>query len=585
MAYNQTPFRTRTGGSPAKTVPDGPIQDLTRLILEETEPDDWQRRIQALEELVEQIPDGSLYLDHTEWYNTPKTLWHLALPISELLKDPRSTVVRRVCTALTILFAKCQSDARLLFKDIMPVLLQVHAQTVQIIRSAVQSMVTESIPEVPCKSVMPFWMDRLKDKSPAVRDACSLYLGMALRHWTEDGYLTDEIWMQVGNCFLKTMRDPSPNVRTNAKMALERMRSQHPHRWKALISDEGGPAAKDPKLLRWLTSLERNEDVEDLSIASKYTFNSDTRFAARSNNLRISSPRVLRLTASQEEEDVEHVPFSIAVTHPPSAKGSGSSRPAAPFSHVVNSPPQLRAGTPPRPPVGGRSPSPQLQTYSALASGSSENHNNRGNADLLEYSESSHQSQDALQRAEAVLSQHQQDQEGPFIASMHELKQHAKKRRSRNSIMMQERFRMSSRDLDHSSVDKEEKGGEMAETTPTSPSPLADSNTNTPKSSRSASPKGSAQSAASTAPEHMIIAIRLLRAHKSHVDQIMETLKMEMDTLRDFDRLLEEPGRPTEEELINYYEAVDLCLEQRLAAGRDLRREMDRISAGEPPEK
>jgi len=110
------------------------------------------------------------------------------------------------------------------------------------------------------------------------------------------------------------------------------------------------------------------------------------------------------------------------------------------------------------------------------------------------------------------------------------------------------------------------------------PSPLADSNTNiTPKSSRTPSPKNHA-------PEHMIIAIRLLRAHKSHVDQIMETLKMEMDTLRDFDRLLEEPGRPTEEELINYYEAVDLCLEQRLSAGRDLRREMDRISAGEPPE-
>jgi hypothetical protein len=79
----------------------------------------------------------------------------------------------------------------------------------------------------------------------------------------------------------------------------------------------------------------------------------------------------------------------------------------------------------------------------------------------------------------------------------------------------------------------------------------------------------------------MVIAIRLLRAHKNHVDQIMETLKIEMDTLRDFDRLLEEPGRPTEEEMLTYFESVELCLNQRDAVAAKLRAEMDRISRGE----
>ena len=590
MQY-QTPGRRRGGtGSPSiKQIPEGPIQDFSRIVLEHTTPDDWQRRVQALEDLVHQIPDGSLYLDSSAWFNTPKTLWHLAPPINELLKDARSTVVRRVCTALTSLFAKCQSDARLLFKDMMPTVLQVHAQTVQIIRTSVQAMVTESIPEVPCKSVMPYWMDRLKDKSPSVRDACSLYLGLALQHWTEEGYLTDEIWMQVGNCLLKTMRDPSPQVRTNAKLSLERMRSQHPRRWQALISDEHGPASRDPKLLRWLTSLERNEDVEDLSIASKYTFNS-ARNGLQQPQQR--SPRILKLTSSQEEvgPSPESVPFSIAVTHSAPritmASATAAAKSSAPFQHLVQSP--LR-GTPPRPPAGlvaPRTSSPTVQTYTALAAGAEQAFVSNGE---LEYSESSHYSTgniDVIQRAEAILARdnmHQsEEKDGPFIASMQELRLHAQKRRSRNSILMQERFRMSSSILDSGSiVEKEEKGEERATDVPTTP--LV--NTNTPRSGPSPNPRTEANSPGGPAPEHMILAIRLLRAHKMHVDQIMETLKMEMDTLRDFDRLLEEPGRPTEEELINYYEAVDLCLEQRLQAGRELRREMDRISAGEPPAK
>lgn len=129
--------------------------------------------------------------------------------------------------------------------------------------------------------------------------------------------------------------------------------------------------------------------------------------------------------------------------------------------------------------------------------------------------------------------------EGPFITSLQELKRHASKRRSRNSMLMQERFRMSS-----SFVEEQ----------------------------------------AAPAPEHMVIAIRMLRAHKEHVDSIMETLRIEMDTLRDFDKLLEEPGRPTEEEVLDYFESVGLCLDQRSQAGHVLQRELDRISRGEPPQ-
>lgn len=540
-----TPGR-RKNGTPYKQVPDGPISDLTMLI-QETSPDGWQRRVRAFEELVDQIPEGSLYLNGNMWFNTPKTIAHLHRPVSELLRDARSSVLRRVCTALTKLFRKCQGDAKLLFKELMPTILDVQGQTVQIIRTAVQTMVLDAIPEVPCKSAMPLWMERLKDKSPTIRDACSLYLDRALRSWTEEGYLTDEIWLQVGNCLLRSIRDPSQTVRKHGKAALLHMQVQHPQLFKKLQNDPDGPVAKDPKLRSWLLSL-GTEDGEDLSIASKYTLNSDSRFT-RNSNLRISTPR-LKLSSSMEEDDASvgkpNVPFSIQVTK---KKETPRKTGAPPLSHTMANSPSVR-GTPPRAPKTSppkttpQAKSPQAKTYSALA-GTTE----------LEYSEStSNRSDDPL--AMALLSQ----QQSPFIASMAELRQHASRRRSRNSILMQERFRTSTRAL---------------VTTPTVDE-TGKENDGTPLSQQDSPPPTA---------EHVVIAIRLLRAHKMHVDNIMETLKMEMDTLRDFDRLLEEPGRPTETELLTYYESVDLCLDQRIAAGQELRKEMNRISAGEPPER
>jgi hypothetical protein len=83
-------------------------------------------------------------------------------------------------------------------------------------------------------------------------------------------------------------------------------------------------------------------------------------------------------------------------------------------------------------------------------------------------------------------------------------------------------------------------------------------------------------------PEHTKIAHQLLEAHKVHVDQVMEVLKVEMDALKDFELILleEGPRRPTEEEVLEYFESVGLCLEQRYKAGQILQRKMERISKG-----
>ena len=621
---------------------------------------------------MEQIPAlGSTYLHHPAWYNTPKLLLHLSFPIQELIKDPRSTVVRRVCVALTTLFHRCQSDARLLFKDLMHTVLIVQGQTVQTIRNAVSTMIVDVIPQVPCKSVMPFWMERLKDKSPTIRDACSLYLGIALQSWSSmdhENYLTDEIWYQVGTALIKTLRDPSPNVRQQTKQTLIYMQHQYPSRWETLIHDPNGPAAKDTKLLLWLNSLSgmshggADDAMDDLSVASKYTYNSESRFAASNNNIRsanytnavtttaisnpirISSPRLLKLQTNKlvNTDDASSIggrssliqqppqssrnsaiPFSIAVTttgsattvtgsksvlppDPPEIKGP--LRRANPTNNSTTSTtnetftPGRNSGTPPRPKntsmaVVPKPPStPQAQTYSALALQASNDEDDNPNDETnFEYSESQN-SHDPIAPTVSLP-------DSPFIASMHELKKHASQRRSRNSIVMQERFKQqqqqmnsttptSSRDsttveTHASEMENQPRHGNQDEAKilsnhDSSKAISSTAATPKPKESDALSANGNNGTPSSTQPppEHIVIAIRLLRAHKSHVDQIMETLKLEMDTLRDFDRLLESPGRPTEEELITYYESMDLCVQQRDNANRTLRNEMDQLSTG-----
>jgi hypothetical protein len=129
--YMASPAR---GNTPQhKQIPDGPIKVFSAII-EESKADEWNKRIKALIELVKDIPDGSAYsAQGSTWFNTPAMLRHLALPLSELLKDARSTVVKRTCEHL----AKLSTDVsrpRYLFKDIMPTILAVHAQTVHVIR-------------------------------------------------------------------------------------------------------------------------------------------------------------------------------------------------------------------------------------------------------------------------------------------------------------------------------------------------------------------------------------------------------------------------------------------------------------------
>ncbi|CAB9501548.1 cytoplasmic linker associated protein [Seminavis robusta] len=759
MAYLSTPRNGAGGGSggfnkgsPRKMqLEEGPIRDLVHTI-ESTRPEQWQKRTQAFTELVAQIPTGAEYARREAWYNSPPNLRHLHQPIGELLKDPRSTVVKRTCESLLRLFALCQGDAKYLFKDLMPVVLQVHAQTVQVIRNQVQSMVCEIIPICPCKMAMPLWLDRLKtDKSRTVREACVLYLDMGVKHWTmDDGtdqqqpYLSEENWVQIGTAFIKTLRDPSPTVRSYAKSGIGTIRDNQPVLWEEMIRDPDGPAGKDMKLQKWLIKVTEQGNAVDgvqndeLSVASRFSHYST---ASKANNKgvpgtpssRIQPPSTLNRPSSRGRPSTPGggaVPISISVgggtnkqpakpeTKPPQTRRGLGPPLRRPFGQVEpqqptlsptnlytnnnnnNSPayPVPQLGTPPRPPIGRgrhsmgggpqqRSPSPSprrpearhqppLRSHSYTSGGSltdlrapEDNSDARSVAshvprssngaarprpspegmnghavaaaerqviNLIDKSGSpqdqqqqdpppmastgvySHASStDMLQNvtksidqtlAHPYVQQQQQQQqqqqpppyypqqqqqqppeegeieEGPFIASMNELKQHASRRRSRRSIHMKERWSRGE------SIGSPMPPHNVASSTPADAvsslggSMMYNNNNNHhhmhPDQNHAQPDTSKPLPPTPLLPEHYIIAEQLLRVHKTHVDQIMETLKIEMDTLRDFEQSLEHEQAPSPEQVLDYFESVGLCLDQRTTAGNIMQREMDRISKG-----
>jgi hypothetical protein len=520
--------------------------------------------------------------------------------------------------------------------------------------------------------------------------------------------------MQVGTVLIRTLRDPSPDVRFNAKAALTKMRSAHPRHWDSLVNDPDGPAAKDAKAQKWLKKFEAGRsDHDELSVNSKSSFNSDSRFVpgltrsspSRRNNLPlplIAMPPSSSAAAAAAANEEYAVPKSIAVTKAardrpatlqPKKRTGGLGPPLRrPFAQAVESPdPKV----PPRPPASSRStPSysdddndndndsdnddssriqktistdSRIQKTISTDSGdgippfhstldNNGNNNNAADADAASHPLQTAQSTDSsndndnelphfpsnlhhtmnslqdlnkpLTSPRAIASPHsfelsydEEDDEdeddedddeidraaGNFIVSIEDLKNHASKRRSFNSLLMQERFRMSTsnhpaqsnsfigaassslveeeEEDEHDDKDDAEGGGEEK---------LIESHNMSKRHSEEENevPNNSGEKfiidvtkTPTHAPEHMVIAIRLLRAHKEHVDTVMETLKIEMDTLRDFDNLLEETGRPTEEEVLDYFEGLGLCLDQRTQSGVLLQREMDRISRGEPPRK
>lgn len=581
MSY-RSPSQAHVPGSPfGKQIPDGPIHDLANVI-EKTNAEDWQKRTQAFVTMVKKIPNDSYQEVDGVWHNTPATLRHLAWPLSELLKDPRSTVVKITCEACRDLFSRCQSNARYLLKDIMPTILGVHAQTVAVIRSAVQEMVLYALAYTPCKMAMPIWLDRLKgDKSRTVREACCLYLGTALAEWTEPGYLTHQIWEQVGTALMRSLRDSAQAVRQNAKKGLETVAQFQPDVFSQLLGSS--ELIRDARVKKILLRIQAGEVSDDISVASSRVGSVTSRSnynrhgggggGSVSGGIRNGRPPP---TATNSSSNVVHtrnsggIPLTIGVTTPAQTRSASSS--TVPRQNGVGLGPPIRiqapfAAAPESPPKVHRSAPGPLPTSPTT----------NDTPDALPPATTLSTSFDTADTVESEI---------PVIASADALRAFAKSRgSSRRSSMLQERFAKSSQTMPSNGSDKIELNSsldldEILDND--APETTAEQGSGVKAPAPAETEEVAAPVRSVVLPEHIRIAYELLEVHKKHVDRIMETLKVEMDALKEFELVLleEGPERPTEDEVLEYFESVGLCVEQRAKAGVLLQKKMDKISKG-----
>lgn len=538
-----------------REIPEGPIQDLVKVI-DKTPADEWEKRTGAFEHLVRSIPTGSEYSSYEGWFNSPPLLRHLAYPLSDLMTDARSTVVKRTCEAAAELFDKCQGDARYLLKDIMPAVMAVHAQTVQVIRNYVFDMIMEALGVVPCKMAMPVWLEKLKtDKAISVREACAVYLRTALQEWTEDGYLSNEVYTQVGSALIKALRDQAVTVRSNSKKALEVLHSVQPNIFDKLANDR--EITSDARIRKMLKKIQAGED--DGSVASSRMGSVHSRGGGgyRGGGGSTASGHFRN---SRSPTYHTKIPETIGVTTPTPASRK----------------PQGRYNPPPK--MGGLGPPVR---YAAPFHAIANDEDNNSDDDLFNspppsnkvVQEASFQSDDTVD-------------ELPIIANANDLRETARLRsKTGRSSMLQRRFSRSTL-----MNDDNDDVGEKTNAFPGTPSDdsnflneLLDGQMDDQALGLAPTDTVDSYDHDGRRPEHMKIAQELLESHKQHVDHIMETLKVEMDALRDFEALLLEDGakgRPDENEVLQYFESVGLCLEARTKAGTILQKKMDKISQG-----
>jgi hypothetical protein len=602
---------------------DVPIQDFTTVI-ESTVSEDWQRRTAALQALLSTIPssygsngntdDGNRNGNGNEnenennqnhldaWYTSPPTLRHLAMPLAELIKDARSTVVKRTCDSLVELFSKCKTDARYLFKDLMPTVCSAHASTVKVIRNYVQTMVLESITYVYCKMSMPIWLDRLKhDKSRTVREACSLYLTTAMSEWgaTSDddfnndnnGYLSYEIYLQVGTILVKSLSDPSPIVRQNCKKGLEVVSTQQGDVIDGLVNDRS--LTRDLRAKKLLKRLQEGDNIGDdnISIASRMSRGGASvasapvvrsgRYGGSSGNSyhRSMAPR----HGNNRGVQPFRVPTTIGVTSPPplppSSKVNSGLGPPRRMVKGISSSSSTTSTTSTRPVSNSTeeslTPSPATPIQpSSFSTPTQDNTATPPHFKVQTNGPNNDENNNNINATDLGNKSFDSTPDTPLkpIANAEELRQAAKTRTGmsssrRSSLLLQDRFSktvLSSSQIMEGVVeidDKIKSVTDMMDVAHLKEDEIADH---------------------PNLPFHTKIAHELLEGHKHHVDDLMQILKVEMEMLKDFELIMLEQGprRPTEEEVLEYFESLGLCLEQRKKAGKLMQKKMDSISEG-----
>ena len=594
--------------------------------IEESPVDEWRTRTIAFEILIASIPEvrQSAQTVIPKWYQSAQAVARLANPLSALILDARSTVVKHTCQHIELLVQRCNlhtppnSDVcRYLLRDLFPSVLNLSAQTVNVIRNYAVDMMCKLIPMCRFKSGLPFLLDRLRfDKSRDVREACVRYLKLILQNWcgtnafspdsdVPQAYLSKENCMHIGKALAYSLSDPSQTVRMEARQSFELFRGWYPDQWSEILHDPDGVFHKDMKLKKTLldsaSRLDAGRSVNFSSFGDDWTVG--TNESRNSDSVRSSS--VIR----QHEAPLHRVgpPHS----RPPGTTGiRGPPLRLSDQNPYVKLPPKAEA-------LKGLTPKASSQFADLLSIPTDD-------ALVTESTDSWDKSRDSIHRKQ----QHQQqpvlkeirntaarkiqaafrgylartfihstprpiativlepssNSKSPFIGIASMKSAHPKKEFSGDdsigSILSQ--FQSSS---------LEDHGVSLAS------SYRCDSETTTKTKSRNSSMlliKRLQKCGTSTSSinhdnaitDQHVIANQLLAAHKAYIDEFMDCLQAEMKLIKNFEEIMKSSrsshcNRPSEEDVISYFESVYQLLDKETHNSNTLRSALVRISQGE----
>ena len=237
------------------------VEDFNALI-ESTPVEQWKKRTAALVSLVATVTQKE----------QQQPLAIIAPAVAQLLKDLRSSVVKRTCVALKTLFSYSikidNTNYRQLLVALFPIVLDIAALTSTVIRQQVQDMAVHALKQLSCPDVVPIIRQRLSDpkasKNKTVREASVLYLTILLKHPND----TDNAILllpAVGNRLILCLQDSAPSVRYQARQGLQGLRERHATVWEELVTSNN--FRRDPKIQSLLSKSlqEPNESLDKLS--------------------------------------------------------------------------------------------------------------------------------------------------------------------------------------------------------------------------------------------------------------------------------------------------------------------------------
>mmetsp|Transcript_9448 Transcript_9448/g.18981 ORF Transcript_9448/g.18981 Transcript_9448/m.18981 type:complete len:751 (-) Transcript_9448:80-2332(-) len=605
------------------------------------------------------------------WYRSSKSVRRLAAPLKTLLLDARSAVVKEATELIGLLMSvklQCHpsfltveeeaednedgdndtnNDAdkeiddifnntntaatpkqstkksppppppfvgRLLFKDLLPSILQLSAQTVKVIRSYGVNMTLQMIPHCRVKSALVILLERMKsDKNRNVREDCGRYLRCVLDTWpvmmdddddenkknkmnsrTEER-LSYEAAQQIGMGLGRALTDPAQPVRNETKRGFQVVFQRFRPVWNEVMNSG---IIRDVRLRKnLLEAASRSEDngglFDDMASLGDLSLNTSTSFTSMRSNTSYRSYASRGMGAGnggcgggRAVPSVIGTPkvnrkYGVSSRYSPSAstttttssgtkiRNKESSSTFSTSSYVLSSGHVVSSSSPRRPPTSPRkSPMtpPPKQPFASLMqtpqpnkndTSPTRNHNNNNhNANAIR------QSPKPAKMLRKRLSRR--------ISGIYGLEATTTANAAATTNAPEENKRQLS-----SIAEKSDDGNNI--TNGTSPSSAAKDNANNNNSE-----------------EITYVALEVISAHLAHLDKIENQVSREKDLLLDLnkqlgisisdstnsDELAQCLNKLTEEQVCDYFESVHVCVDLQRNASESLLREMERISQG-----